>query len=82
MTQVEYVDILFIDCGFTPSQKRDFLGLRFNGRRYADELTPAELHKLIGDLKERKVVPVPEVEEIDSDVDLTARDRFKRRNKQ
>lgn len=58
MTQVEYVAILFDDVGFTGQQRRDFLAARFNGRRYADELSKSELHNLIDELKERKPKPV------------------------
>jgi hypothetical protein len=78
MTQDEFLDILFIDCGFTPAQKRDFLGLRFSGRRYADELSVAEKSRLIDDLMERKVAPLKEEPDEDSDADLTAKQRAKR----
>ena len=78
MTQEEYISILFNDCGFTGAQRRDFLALRYGGRRYADELTPSERHALIEDLKARKVVPVPAEDDEDEDADLTARQRFRR----
>jgi hypothetical protein len=58
MTQDEYLAILFNDCGFTGAQRRDFLGLRFGGRRYTDTLTIGEKHALIEDLKERKFGPL------------------------
>jgi hypothetical protein len=77
MTQEDYISILFIDCGFTGPQRRDFLGQRFHGRRHADELTTQEKSHLIEDLKARKCTPVPDEEE-DLDVDKTAKQRAKR----
>lgn len=81
MTQIEYLQILFEDCVFNGAQQRDFLGARFAGRRFLDQLTPSECHTLIEDLKERKVRPLP-VEEEDAEVDMTAKERFKRRAKE
>ena len=81
MTQAEYCRILFVDCGFSPSQQRDFLGLRYN-RKYLDELTVGELSELIDDLKERKPVPAKRDEELDEQEEMTAKERLnERRNR-
>jgi hypothetical protein len=86
MTQDEYIAILFDDCGFNGAQRRDFLGSRYDGRRYADQLTAAEKHGLIEDLKERKPIPPAAEKEDDNDEDAerTAKERaeLKRRKKE
>jgi hypothetical protein len=53
MTQIEYIDILFIDLGYTQGQKRDWLQTRY-GRRYTDELTAGERSRVIETLKADK----------------------------
>ena len=68
MTQIEYIAIPFDDCGFVAAQRRDFLALRFGGRRYTDELTPAERSSLIEDLKSRKCVPARVADELQAKV--------------
>lgn len=77
MNQDDYISILFIDCGFNGPQRRDFLGQRFQGRRYADELTISEKSRLIEDLKSRKCSPILDEEE-DLNADKTAKQRGKR----
>ena len=81
MDQTEYLEILFNDCGFSPSQWRDFLGLRYGGRRHFDELSTSEKHQLIGEMKERRPTPPPcdDDEDSDPDADMTAKERIKKR---
>jgi hypothetical protein len=81
MTQDQYLAILFDDCGFSGPQRRDFISLRYNGKKYTDELTSMEKHELIVDLKERKSGPIQFNIEEDSEEDLTSKERFKRRQK-
>jgi hypothetical protein len=75
MTQIEYIAILFDDCGFTGQQRRDFMALRFDGRKYADDLTASERSALIDDLKERKCKPLPAEDDGDEGAELTAKQR-------
>lgn len=77
MTQDEYIPILFDRCGFTGSQRRDFLASRFNGRKYADELSIAEKSRLIEDLQSRSGSPATD-DDGDPDADRTAKERAKR----
>ena len=77
--QFQYVRILFADLGFSLLQQRDFLALRFGGRRYLDDLTSAERSMLIDDLKDRKCGAVAEPDDQDLDADRTARERWKMR---
>lgn len=51
--QAVYIDILFDDCGFSPTQKRAKLEADF-GVRWIDELTLPEASKLIEELKSYK----------------------------
>ena len=53
MTQVEYIEILFGDCGFDGPQRRAWLRAEY-GRAYADELPPAHKHQVIERLKALK----------------------------
>jgi len=56
ITQDDYLDILFNDCGFGDRRRRnDFIGQRV-GRpvRFLDELTTKEKSALIDELKARK----------------------------
>lgn len=54
MTQVEYIAILFIDCGYhSAAHRRAWLKDRF-GKQYADELTTEQKSKAIEALKIEK----------------------------
>ena len=53
MTQKEYLEILFHDCGFTPAQRRAWLNAEF-GTVDIDALTPGERSRIIEDFKERR----------------------------
>jgi len=54
MTQIEYIDILFIDCNFNSArQRKDFIFQRFK-KNFPDELTVKERSALIDELKEIK----------------------------
>ena len=60
MTQQAYIDILFIDNGYSTSvQRRGWMQKRF-GRSYADELTVEERSRAIDMLKEEKEGRSPE----------------------
>lgn len=53
--QIEYLEILFNDCGFSRAQSRDYLSLRV-GRtiKYLDELSGAEASRFIADMKAKR----------------------------
>jgi len=51
--QAGYLTILFLDCGFTLAQRKDFLKLRFN-KEFLDDLTKDQASKAIGELKDLK----------------------------
>jgi hypothetical protein len=54
MTQVEYIAILFTDCGYdTSAQRRGWIQKRF-GKSFADELDSRERSLAIESLKEEK----------------------------
>lgn len=54
MSQDEYIAILFADCGYsTSAQRRGWLRLRY-GKSYPDELTTAQKHRVIEELKGEK----------------------------
>jgi len=52
-TQLNYIQTLFDDCGFSASQKRAFLLDKYNCN-YSDELTKWQASLLIDSLKEIK----------------------------
>ncbi len=55
MTQAEYIQILFQDCGYeTAAQRRGWLQLRF-GKQHADELTSGQRSAAIEYLKNEKM---------------------------
>jgi hypothetical protein len=56
MTQNEYLEILFNDCGIDTRAKRNgFLTLRAGREiKYLDDLQPHEKSLIIGELKDRK----------------------------
>lgn len=51
--QLDYIAILFLDCGFTLAQRKDFLKLRFEIEK-SDELNKDQASKVISELKELK----------------------------
>lgn len=51
--QREYIEVLFIDCGFDSARSRESFLSEF-GVRYSDELTIAQASKVIEELKEMK----------------------------
>ena len=54
MTQAEYIEILFADCGYdTVSQRKGWLQKRF-GKSFADELDSNQRSIAITDLKDEK----------------------------
>ena len=53
MTQVEYLAILFDDCGYSATQRRGWLDLRF-GAQFTDELTRWQCSQAIAMLKDEK----------------------------
>lgn len=53
LSQDEYIEILFIDCGFSGSQKRAWLLAEY-GVKYTDELAVYRKHLLIERLKAMK----------------------------
>lgn len=53
MTQAEYIEILFADCGFTPTQRRVWLKAEF-GTSDIDALTSSQKHQVIEDFKDRR----------------------------
>ncbi|HKT90102.1 MAG TPA: hypothetical protein VJQ59_16775 [Candidatus Sulfotelmatobacter sp.] len=57
MTQIEYLELLFNDCGFdTRAARNDFCSLRARRPiKYLDELNSYERSQLINELKDRKV---------------------------
>ena len=54
--QDEYIQILFVDCGYqTAAQRRGWIEKRFGaGRKYTDELTSAEKSQAIEALLQEK----------------------------
>lgn len=50
MTQDEYIEILFIDLGFSPSQKRAWLKDKYNAA-YTDTMSTAQKTHIIHRLK-------------------------------
>lgn len=54
--QTEYLSTLFVDCGFTRAQRKAWLRKRFPGHEHVflDELTTAEAHQAIDELKDLK----------------------------
>lgn len=54
MTQVEYIAILFADCGYTTAaQRKGWLKARYR-KEYPDELTPPQKTAAIAALKAEK----------------------------
>jgi hypothetical protein len=54
MTQIEYIQMLFHDCGYdTASQRKGWLHKRF-GKEFADELWADERSRAIEMLKDEK----------------------------
>jgi hypothetical protein len=55
ISMVEYISILFVDTGYhESSQRRGWLKSRFDGKAYADDLTPAEQHRAVQLLRAEK----------------------------
>jgi hypothetical protein len=62
MTQVEYIEILFSDCGYdTVAQRKGWLQKRF-GKSFADELDSNQRSIAITDLKDEKASRSPWVD--------------------
>jgi hypothetical protein len=54
LTQIEYIAILFADCGYdTASQRKGWIQRRF-GKSFADDLDSRERSMAIEELKEEK----------------------------
>ena len=51
--QQNYLVILFLDCGFTLAQRKDFLKLRFK-KEEIDTLSKDQASRAIGELKDLK----------------------------
>lgn len=53
ITQVQFIAILFDDCGYTGAQRREWLEARY-GARYCDELTVEQRSQIIELLRAEK----------------------------
>ncbi len=62
MTQNEYIEILFHDCGFTPTQRRAWLNAEF-GTTDLDALTVAQRSGIIKDFIGRRQPAKPPEDE-------------------